>query len=151
MSTRFSRSGMAASLLIVAVTAFAADTTYHRVVDGVAVYFGIMPAEVVRGHPRWHPEGTMHGGVEVGASHLTVAVFQDKNGERIIDAKISAHITGEGGLDLRKKLEPMLIAGSRSYGNYFSLPGAGPYRIEISIQLPRASRTINAEFTWARS
>lgn len=151
MSTRFSRLGFAASLLVVAVTAFAGDSTYHRVVDGVAVYFGIMPAEVVRGHPRWHPEGTMHGGVEVGASHLTVALFQDKSGERIIDAEVNARITGERGLDVRKKLEPMLIAGSRSYGNYFSLSGAGPYRIEISIRLPRASRTINAEFTWARS
>ena len=151
MSTRFSRIGLVTSLLVVAVTAFAGDMAYHRVVDGVAVYFGIIPAEVVRGHPRWHPEGTMHGGVAVGASHLTVALFNDKSGERIIDAEISARITGERGLDARKKLEPMLIAGRRTYGNYFSLPGAGPYRIELSIRLPRAARSIDAEFTWARS
>lgn len=151
MYPRYVRFSIVAALLVVAVAAMAADSGYRRVVDGVAVYIGIIPAEMVQGHPRWHPEGTMHGGVEVGASHLTVALFQDKTGERIIEAEVSARISGERGLDVRKKLEPMLIAGSRSYGNYFSLPGTGPYRIEISIRLPRASRTINAEFTWARS
>ena len=40
----------------------------------------------------------MHGGVEVGASHLTVALFQDKTGERIIEAEVSARISGERGL-----------------------------------------------------
>lgn len=139
----------AAILLLVAVTAGAAG--YRQVVDGVAIYFGILPAELVRGHPPAHPESGMHGGVPVGENHLTVALFDDKTGERIADAQVTATITGPKGFKLEKKLEPMVIAGAASYGHYFAMPGPGPYRIALSIRTPGIGREIRAVFTWARS
>ena len=129
----------------------AAELSYSQVVDGVAVYFGMMPAELVRGHPREHPEGVMHGGAPAGESHLTVAVFEDKTGRRIADAEVTAHITGDRGLDVQKRLDLMVIAGSATYGNYFYMPGAGPYRIDVRIRLPGKAREVRAIFTWARS
>lgn len=151
MLTRFIRFGVATVLLSVAVTALAVDTTYHRVVGGVAIYFGILPAELVRGHPPGHPESGMHGGVPVGENHLTVALFEDKTGVRITRAKVSATITGPDSFKVTKKLEPMIIAGSATYGNYFSMPGPGPYRIVLHIQAPGAREGIEAVFAWARS
>ena len=71
----------------------AEDSSYRKIVDGVAVYIGMVPAELVRGHPPAHPESTMHGGVQVGENHLTVAVFDDKSGRRITDAQVTVHIT----------------------------------------------------------
>lgn len=139
----------AVALLFVAVTAVAAG--YRQVVDGVAVYIGMMPAELVHGHPPGHPESGMHGGVPVGENHLTVALFDDKTGERITRAEVSATITGPDSFKAAKKLEPMIIAGSATYGNYFSMPGPGPYRIVLRIRLPGAGRDIEAVFTWARS
>lgn len=124
---------------------------YQQVVDGVAIYFGIVPAEVVRGHPREHPEGEMHGGVSAGESHIMVALFDAKTGRRIADAEVSAHITGDRGLTAQKRLDLMVIAGSATYGNYFSMPGSGPYRIEVRIRLPDKAREVRAVFTWARS
>ena len=148
------RTGWRAALwvlsLIAVGAAAAAETGNRQVVDGVAVYFGLMPGELVRGHPRQHPESGMHGGVPVGESHLLVALFDDKTGKRIDGAEVTATVTGPERLKLRKTLEPMTVAGAVTYGNYFSLTGPGPYRIAVRARLPDA-REVTATFTWARS
>ncbi len=142
---------LAGIVLGVAAAAPTADTAYRRVMDGVAVYFGIVPAELVRGHPQAHPEGLMHGGVPVGENHIMVALFEDKTGKRITRAEVTATITGPDRFKMTKKLEPMIVAGAASYGNYFSMPGPGPYRIALRIRTPGIGHDIEAVFTWARS
>ncbi len=137
--------------LLLMVSATAAVDGYRQVVDGVAVYFGVMPAELVRGHPREHPESEMHGGVPVGENHIMVALFEDKTGKRITRAEVTATITGPGNFKAEKKLEPMVIAGAASFGNYFTMPGPGPYRIAVRIRTPGIGHDIEASFTWARS
>ena len=129
----------------------AAESSYRQIGDGVVVYFGMIPAELVRGHPPAHPESTMHGGVQVGENHLTVAVFDDKTGRRITDAKVTAHITDDRSPDMEKQLESMVIAGSVTYGSYFYMPGAGPYRSELRIRLSDRVRELRVIFAWARS
>jgi len=126
------------------------DSGYRQTVDGVAVYFGIVPAEMVRGHPPDHPEGTMHGGAPVGDNHIMVGLFDAKTGQRITDAKVTARVRAEK-LDVTKALDPMIVAGSKTFGNYFYMPGGGPYQIEVRIQRPGMAREIRATFTWARS
>lgn len=145
--TMFSRAIVAFLLL---VTVAAGATGYRQVVGGVAIYLGIMPAELVRGHPPAHPESGMHGGVPVGENHLTVALFDDKTGERIIRAEVSATVTGPNRFSAEKKLESMTIAGSTTYGNYFIMPGSGPYRIALRIRVPGIGHEIQAVFSWAR-
>jgi len=132
------------------VGAAAAETGNRQVVDGVAVYFGLFPAELVRGHPREHPESGMHGGAPVGESHVLVALFDAKTGRRIEGAAVTATVTGPKRLKLSKTLEPMIVAGALTYGNYFYLTGPGPYRIAVRARLPDA-REVTATFTWARS
>ena len=48
----------------------------YRSVDGLAVYLGIVPAAVVRGHPTAHAESSMHGGAGTARhqQHIVVAV-----------------------------------------------------------------------------
>jgi len=140
---------MLAAVSVVASVALAA--TQDQVVDGVAIYFGIVPSGIVWGHPREHPESEMHGGVPPGESHLMVALFDDKTGKRIENATVTARVTGDRGLDLQKPLEAMVVGGKLTYGNYFKLLGAGPYRIEIRIKHPGAAREIRARFDWSRT
>ena len=45
----------------------------------------------------------------------------------------------------------MVIADGMTYGNYFYMPGPGPYRIQLSIRLPGAHEALRTSFTWARS
>lgn len=35
-----------------------------------------------------------------------------------------------------KPLEPMLVNGQVSFGNYFPVVMSGPYRVDIAVQLP---------------
>jgi hypothetical protein len=151
MQTKAFVSVWLAALLGLTVAAGAAERGYRQVVDGVAIYFGILPAELVRGHPPGHPESEMHGGVPVGENHLVVALFNAQSGARVTSAEISATITGPDRYKAEKRLEPMVVAGSLSFGNYFSMTGPGPYRIALRIRLPGAHEEIRASFTWARS
>lgn len=138
-------------LMWIAAAVHAAEVRDRQVVDGVAIYFGILPAELVRGHPREHPESEMHGGVSPGEGHVLVGLFDDKSGRRIGGAEITARITAGPDFEVSKRLEAMVIGGSTSYGNYFPLQGAGPFRIELRIRRPGAPGETRAVFTWARS
>lgn len=139
-------------LLILALLApvHGAAGGHRQIVDGIAIYFGVVPAELVRGHPREHPESEMHGGIAAGESHLMVALFDEKTGERIVRAKVAATITGSDG-KIEKPLEPMVVAGAATYGNYVYLAGQGPYRIDLEVRLPARARPVRARFEWARS
>ncbi|BAU49259.1 hypothetical protein SVA_2711 [Sulfurifustis variabilis] len=150
------RTGYMMGLRLVGVLALAISSaghaaSYEQVVDGIAIYFGVVPAELVRGHPREHPESGMHGGAPVGESHLMVALFDAKTGNRITDARIAASVTGDAGAKLEKRLEPMTVAGALTFGNYFYLSGSGPYRIDLQILLPGRSTPVRARFEWGRS
>lgn len=147
--------GMLAGILAtLAMASLAADTSQHKVVDGVAIYIGVLPAEMVKGHPRTPPEGVMHGGVPAGKNryHLVVALFDEASGKRISGAGIKARVSEFGLPGQEKKLDPMVIAGNVTYGNYFAMPNPGPYRIHLEIRHARIHSvgTIEAEFEYRR-
>lgn len=66
-------------------------------------------------------------------------------------AGVTASAVGGEGATVLKALEPMAIAGKRSYGNYFRMPGNGPYRIEMQIRRPGSPVETRAIFDWGRS
>lgn len=142
---------LAASLFLFAVAAAAADSNLHKVVHGVAIYLGVFPAEMILGHPRPHAEAEMHGGVPAGQHryHVVVALFDDATGKRITGARVKANVSEIGLSGVQKKLEPMLIAGTVSYGNYFAMPAtSNPYRIQVRIELPGVADVIEAQFDY---
>ncbi len=60
------------SMVMLIPIAAAADAPQNfQVVQGVAIYLGVMPAQMVRGHPK------MHGGVPAAGyeDHVIVALF----------------------------------------------------------------------------
>jgi len=131
--------------------AFAADSTTHKVVHGVAIYLGVLPAEMILGHPKPHTEAEMHGGVPAGQHqyHVTVSLFDAASGKRISGVKVSARVYEINRAGTQKKLEPMLIADTISYGNYFNMPTTNnPYRIRVLIELPGVAGVIETEFEY---
>jgi len=128
--------------------AFALDTGQTKRVGSLVVYLGAMPAEIVKGHPSTHPEARMHGGPPRGRHeyHLVVAIFDGASGARVEDAKLSARVSAIGLAGPKKALEPMQIAGTVTYGNYFDLPDKGPYTINLVIERPRG--TVRVDFMY---
>jgi hypothetical protein len=139
---------LALSLLVGSAVRVRADETGYRIVDNVLIYLGVIPAAMIRGHPAGHPESLMHGGVPAGADeyHVLIALFNAKTYERISNAKVTARVSEIGLSGVEKKLEPMEIAGTTTFGNYFEMKGMGPFRIEVSVDIPGAPEEINAVF-----
>ncbi len=112
----------------VAYSAAGGSPSDYRSVEDYAIYLGVVPAAIAQEHPPDHPERKMHGGATWGRGQpdVMVAVFDAASGARIDDAVVTATV-GEPGLpQVQRRLEPMLIAGAMSYGNYFALFATGP-------------------------
>jgi hypothetical protein len=139
-----------AFVLVPAVALGAGDGGQFKRADGLAVYLGLLPAAMVQGHPEGHPERAMHGGVPMArhASHVLAAVFDAASGERVEDVQVEARVAPLGLAGVRRPLEPMAIADTVTYGNYFDLPGEGRYRIELSIRRPGAARAVELAFDY---
>lgn len=127
----------------------AAESTGYRITDGLTVYLGVIPAALIQGHAADHAEAEMHDGVPRGryAYHITVAVFDSVSGERVEDAQVRARVTPPGLAPVERNLEPMPIADTVTYGNYFTMRDDGPHRIRIEIRSDDADEPVVAEFT----
>ncbi len=145
--------GLGAALLAAGIAAAAEVQMHKRVGDihgagGIDVYYGLAPAKAAAKHPRQHTEGAMHGGAPRGRGsyHLTITLKDPASGKYIEDARVAATVRELNTAGKRKKLEPMRIDGTMTYGNYFVMKGEGPYRIDVSITPAGATKPIEASF-----
>jgi hypothetical protein len=118
--------------------------------DGMELFFGLIPAEILRGHPSDHEERSMHGGVPRGKGvyHLIVSVFDAKTSTRIIDAVITGSVTEVGMATQNQILEAMTFGGNVAYGNYFAMSNPGPYEIVVNVRRPGHRKTATARFQY---
>lgn len=128
----------------------AADTS--KAVDGVEIYLGVLPAEVVLGHPLGHEERAMHGGVPARQNryHVVVALFDADSGQRFSGARVEATVGELGAGGTRKALEPMAIANTETYGNWFTLSAPGIYRIRLAIDGIKGHDRLDTEMEFNR-
>lgn len=123
-----------------------------QVVDGMAIYIGVVPAELVKGHPIEPGDSkAMHGGVtrNAGSHHLIVALFDAKSGARISDARIRVSVSDRSNDHQPDTwLEPMRINDTITYGNFFSLSGQREWRIHLEIQRTGIAHTAQADFQY---
>jgi hypothetical protein len=149
---RFLLAVLAAGWLAQAALAQQSDP-YHKVAGDLGVYLGVVPAAIVQGHEPGHPERSMHGGVPPGAHeyHVMVALFETATGRRVTDATVRMRVDRKGPDGKQEKsLEPMVIAGATTFGNYFTLGKPGLYRIEVQVQLPGSTSTKRVNFDYRR-
>lgn len=120
-----------------------------RSAGGLAVYLGVVPAAVVRGHPPEHAGRGMHGGPPEGryAHHLLVAVFDAATGARVSDAAVAAVVHGlKHSPEDRVALEPMTVGNAPAYGGFAELPPRDFYRIEVEVRRPGAAAPVRVVF-----
>lgn len=148
---RLMKTGFVAAIAMIASATAVVAADYYKTAGSLAVYLGVLPAEMVQGHSPEHPAGRMHGGVPSARRqhHVVVAVFDAKDGARIGDAAVKARVTGVGAAPVEKKLAPMTLDKTISYGNYFPLGGPGRYRIEIEILRPGSSGPVKTHFEYS--
>ena len=143
---------MVLAAILVGVTAPRAQPSSDDTATGggLIAYLGVMPAEIVKGHPSTHPEGTMHGGAPGGAHeyHVVVAIFDAASGTRVSDATVTAKVSGLGLSGPEKALEPMAIANTMTYGGFFELPGADLYTVKVTVKRPGSQAPVVLDFRY---
>ena len=133
------------ALLLAAGVAAAGDSQWHKRVDGLSVYLGVIPSQLIKGH-----EKNMHGGAKGDDSyHILVALFDAKSGKRISDATVNATVASVGMRGVKKSLEPM-TEDLLSYGNYFILDRPGRYDIRVGILRKGVKKPVIADFYFVR-
>lgn len=139
---------LAALVFLPATMSAAQDANaLQQVVEGVEVYLGVVPAEMVASRPRM--ERKMHGGAAATSGyHVMVALFDRETGKRITDAQVSARLGPPSNPGTETRLEPMAINGASSYGNYLDMARGGSYRIDVQIRRPGTPDPIHAVFQW---
>ena len=131
--------------------ALAAESAQPIRSGGLEIFYGVIPAEILLGHPGSHEERQMHGGTPRGRGqhHLIVSVFDGKTQKRVENAIVTARV-GEIGLSVQeKKLEPMQFGGMATYGNYFRMAAPGPYRIELEIRGENSAKPVKSTFQYS--
>jgi hypothetical protein len=122
--------------------ATAAETDLSKTAGGVTVYLGIVPAEIVKACLRAPPPNDRRtGALQRGAHeyHVVAAVFDATSGVRVSDAVVTAEVSGLGLSGAKKKLEPMQISGTTTYGGFFDLPGFDLYTVKLAVERSGAS------------
>jgi hypothetical protein len=127
-----------------------AEDAAYKTAGGLAVYLGVVPAEIVKGHPSGHAERAMHGGTPPGRHqyHVVAALFDAATGARVSNASVTAQVSGVGLSRSTKKLELMEIAGTTTYGEFFNFPGSDLYTIRLTIQREGDSRAVVLDFKY---
>jgi hypothetical protein len=128
----------------------AADQPFHRDAGELSIYIGLIPAHAAG--QRRNAEQLRHGGSGTGeyAYHLTVAVF-DRKGDRVEDAQVSATVVPLGLAGHRRKLEPMRLAETVTYGGYFELAPTEVYRIDVEVVRAGTTAPARASFDYRRN
>lgn len=150
MISKIYRYSLGIALVLTVAASLANGIDQHHLVNGMDIYYGVVPADVVKSHPQKHVESDMHGKsvLPSGTHHLVVTLYDNKITQRINDAKVEAVVIPLGLAHQQKLLEPMQINGTMSYGNYFNMIGSGPFRIELRITRPGKGGTTKTEFEY---
>lgn len=120
----------------------------YKTVDGMEIYLGLLPAEVMRAAPAGSAERTMHGGVPSGSGyfHVNVSVFDAASKSPVGGAKVSLRVEQLDGSGATKALEPVALNNVPGYGNYVRLRRNTQYVLIVRVQKPDTPRAAEARF-----
>jgi hypothetical protein len=125
--------------------ALAGDYSNPKVIDGIEIHLGIVPADMALKDPVVYK----HGNKGHGSHHLLVALTDPSNGARVGAAEVRARVAEVGLNGQEKQLDPLTMSPSKvSFGNFFLMNGLGPFRITLTIRRDSASTPIEANFEY---
>ena len=141
------------AILLLAFTTLsqAAVTDFERHADGLEIYMGVVPAQLLRGNADASHLATMHGGLPAasGSHHLVIAIYDERTQRQVEGADVTTSVTPIGLGPTRHKLEPMQIGSSATYGNFFPMPSPGPYTVQVTIHVPGQAHATEVQFNYS--
>jgi cytochrome c5 len=115
---------------------------YHRAVDGLDVYLGVMPAARMA-------QGPAGGKLPQGKDdyYVNISVFDARSHTAITDAKVTVRVAEPMRAESRT-LDPVDVDRWLSYGGYFRMSGTMAYTITAQIQRPGGAGLSEARFEY---
>ena len=85
-------------LLAFTTLSAAAVTDFEKHADGLAIYMGVVPAQLLRGNADASHLATMHGGLPgaSGSHHLVIAIYDERTQRQVEGADVVANVTPLG-------------------------------------------------------
>ena len=127
---------LATGTLAIALMWSPAMAQNSRIVDGLVLNLGIVPAEVALradGHRDAHPANPPSG-----SQHLLITVDDRNSGKRISDAEVSVEVTDPKGHAEKKPMLHTQGGGLPDYSELFRFGWPGEYSIRVIIARPSA-------------
>lgn len=137
-------SGALATGILAAVLSATPAAAQQRIVEGVVVNLGIVPAAVALradGHREAHPANPPSG-----AQHVLVTLDEEKGGKRIGDAEVVVEVTDPRGHVEKKPLLHTQGGGLPDYSELFHFGWPGQYAVRVIITRSAGARPIQTQF-----
>lgn len=136
---------LAGTALFLAGSAEAGDYSEPKVVDGIEIHLGIVPASIALKDPVVN----RHGNKTHGSHHLLVALTDPANGLRVGAVEVRARVAELGLNGEERQLDPLTMSPSKvSFGNFFFMNGLGPFQIILKIRRSAEAQPIEARFAY---
>ncbi len=144
------------ALFTCAMVVFSSATSAeHRgrtlTVNGLEVYLGVVSVEVLRQDPDRYPrheQAKLPSGKDM--YHVMLVLFDKTSGARITDAVVEARVAPLAFGGPTRPLNPILVAGSLTYCNYFRISSSDTTVIQAEIRRPGVARVVRARFILER-
>ena len=122
---------------------------HRKVVDGVAINIGVVPAtQLLRADPY---ERAIHRTAAADATHhVVVAVANAQTGDAIGDARVTLELVDPRGGTQRKPLVRGEPGGAPDYSEMFRFGWAGEYRLRVTVERAGAS-PVKTVFGWTQA
>lgn len=119
-----------------------------KVVGGMEIYLGFLPAEVLRAYPKDSAERSLHGGVPSGSSyyHVNVSLFDRASKTPVAGAKVGLRVARLNGTGVSKTLEPITLNNVPAYGQYVRLSRNTQYVVTVRVQTSGMPLAVETRF-----
>lgn len=128
----------------------ARDIERHQVIDGLSIYLGVLPIQMVKSEA---DELQLPAKVysEKQRYYVLFAMFDQDSGKRIDNASVRVRVQALGGLDFSEKaLKPIHVEKLVSFGNYFRMADPDLYRINFWVTPSGEHKTVSGSFAYRR-
>ena len=79
---------------------------------------------------------------------MVISIFDERTQRQLADATVEASVGSLGLAETRRVLEPMKIADTTTYGNFFPMSGAGPFVVRVTIRRPGQNHPTQLQFNY---